>query len=144
MVIFDKKSNVIIDNRRQVKKYYILNIVYIIIGQVKIDLNYIFLILKLNDLEKEIEYLLGWYGIKRKYISGIVLTVIGIIVLIIDFIFLFYLIPGLYYYYTYQVYNGPIIRLYVVITMGCIGGLLLLIGVPYLISTTIKKKQLYN
>jgi len=98
----------------------------------------------LNDLEKEIEYLLDWHGVKRKYISGIVLTGIGIVVLIVDFILLFSLIPGLYYYYNILVYNGPIIRLYVGITMGGIGGFLLLIGVPLLINTTIKKKQLYN
>ena len=98
--------------------------------------------MKLNDLEKEIEYLLGWYGIKRKYISGIALTVIGIVFLIVGFILLFYLIPGLYYYYNILVYKGPIIRLYVGITMGGIGGLLLLIGLPLLIINTKKKKKL--
>ncbi|GAH33248.1 unnamed protein product [marine sediment metagenome] len=99
--------------------------------------------MKLNDLEREIDQLLGWYSIKRKYISGLVLTVIGTFVLIVDLIVLRYIIPGgIVYHYNVIVYNGPLIRLYVGIIMGGIGGLLLLIGLPLLIINTKKKKSL--
>jgi len=97
----------------------------------------------LNDLEREIDQLLGWYRIKKKYISGLVLTVVGIFVLIVDLIVLFYLFPDqIVYHYNILVYNGASIRLYVGITMGGIGGLLLLIGLPLLIINTKKKKKL--
>jgi len=96
----------------------------------------------LNDLER-INQLLGWYSIKRKYISGLVLTVIGTFVLIVDLIGLLYIFPGgIVYHYNVIVYNGPLIRLYVGIIMGGIGGLLLLIGLPLLIINTKKKKKL--
>jgi len=99
----------------------------------------------LNDLEIKIEQLLGWYSIKRKYISGLILTVIGSFVLIVDLIALVYIFPGhIVYHYNVIVYNGPFIRLCVGITMGGIGGLLLLIGLPLLIINTIKKKKLQN
>jgi len=99
--------------------------------------------LKLNDLEREIDQLLGWYSIKRKYISGLVLTVIGTFVLIVDLIGLLYIFPGgIVYHYNVIVYNGPLIRVYVGIIMGGIGGLLLLIGLPLLIINTKKKKKL--
>jgi len=98
--------------------------------------------LKLNDLER-INQLLGWYSIKRKYISGLVLTVIGTFVLIVDLIGLLYIFPGgIVYHYNVIVYNGPLIRLYVGIIMGGIGGLLLLIGLPLLIINTKKKRKL--
>ncbi|MHA2039999.1 MAG: hypothetical protein ACW98X_26605 [Promethearchaeota archaeon] len=42
----------------------------------------------MNELEREIEYLLGWYGIRRKYILGLALTVIGILIVIIKLILL--------------------------------------------------------
>jgi len=96
----------------------------------------------LNDLER-INQLLGWYSIKRKYISGLVLTVIGTFVLIVDLIGLLYIFPDqIVYHYNVIVYNGPLIRLYVGIIMGGIGGLLLLIGLPLLIINTKKKKSL--
>ena len=96
----------------------------------------------MNETEK-INQLLGWYSIKRKYISGLVLTVIGIFVLIVDLIVLLYLFPDhIVYHYNVIVYNGALIRLYVGITMGGIGGLLLLIGLPLLIINTKKKKKL--
>ncbi|MFW9877577.1 MAG: hypothetical protein ACFFG0_31205, partial [Candidatus Thorarchaeota archaeon] len=102
-----------------------------------------FLILKLNDLEREIDQLLDWYAIKRKYIFGLVLTVIGTSILIIDLILLIYPSPDrTVYHYNVLIYNGALIRLYVGITMGCLGGLLLLIGLPILIFTTKKKKKL--
>ncbi len=97
----------------------------------------------MNDLEREIDQLLGWYSIKRKYISGLVLTVIGTFVLIVDLIGLLYIFPDqIVYHYNVIVYNGPLIRLYVGIIMGGIGGLLLLIGLPLLIINTKKKKSL--
>jgi len=93
----------------------------------------------LNELEREIESLLGWYGIKRKYISGLVLTVIGAFILIAKIIVLQNFFPHyIHYHHSVIVYNGSLIRLYVGITMGCIGGLLLLIGLPVL---TIYNKQ---
>ena len=96
----------------------------------------------MNDLER-INQLLGWYSIKRKYISGLVLTVIGTFVLIVDLIGLLYIFPrGIVYHYNVIVYNGPLIRLYVGIIMGGIGGLLLLIGLPLLIINTKEKKKL--
>ena len=101
--------------------------------------------MKLNDLEREIEQLLGWYGIMRKYISGLVLTVIGTLVLIVDLIVLLYPFPDkIVYHYNVLVYNGELIRLirlYVGIAMGGIGGLLLLIGLPLLIFNAKKKKK---
>jgi len=97
----------------------------------------------LNDLEREIDQLLGWYSIKRKYISGLVLTVIGTVVLIVKLIMLFYLFPDyIAYYHSVIVYNGNLIRSYVGITLGGIGGFLLLIGLPILIIYTKKKKKL--
>jgi len=96
----------------------------------------------LNDLER-INQLLGWSSIKRKYISGLVLTVIGTFVLIVDLIGLLYIFPGgIVYHYNVIVYNGPLIRFYVGIIMGGIGGLLLLIGLPLLVINTKKKKKL--
>ena len=101
------------------------------------------MVLKLNDLEREIDQLLGWYVIKRKYVSGLVLTVIGTIVLIVDLIVLLYPFPDqIIYHYNVIVYNGALIRLYVGIIMGGIGGLLLLIGLPLLIISIKKKKKL--
>jgi len=96
----------------------------------------------LNDLEK-INRFLGWYSIKRKYISGLVLTVVGTIILIVDLIGLLYIFPDqIVYHYNVIVYNGPLIRLYVGIILGGIGGLLLLIGLSLLIINTKKKKKL--
>ena len=90
-----------------------------------------------------IDQLLGWYDIKRKYISGIILMIIGTFILIIGLIVLFYFFPNqIVYHYNVIVYNGPLIRLYVKITIGGIGGLLLLVGLPLLIINTIKKKKL--
>jgi len=99
--------------------------------------------LKLNDLESEIEYLLGWYSIKRKYNSGLALMVIGTFILIVKLILLQNIFPyRTVYHHDVMVYNGTLIRLYVGITMGSIGGLLLLIGLPLLIFYTIKRKKL--
>ena len=101
--------------------------------------------MKLNNLEKEIEYLLGWHAIKRKYFSGITLTIIGLVVLLADLLVVSFLIPNrIVYSQNRIIYDGYLIKLYVGITMGGIGGFLLLIGAPLLINTTIKKKQLYN
>ena len=97
----------------------------------------------MNDLEEEIEYLLGWYAIKRKYFAGIVLMVIGIVVLLVDLLVLSYLIPNrIVYSQNRIIYDGDLIRLYVGITMGGIGGLLLLMGLPLLFITIKKKKKL--
>jgi len=97
----------------------------------------------LNDLEEEIEYLLGWYAIKRKYFAGIVLMVIGIVVLLVDLLVLSYLIPNrIVYSQNRIIYDGDLIRLYVGITMGGIGGLFLLMGLPLLFITIKKKKKL--
>ena len=97
----------------------------------------------MNELEREIEYLLGWHAIKRKYISGLVLTVIGAFILIAKIILLQNFLPHyVTYHHSVIVYNGPLIRLYVGITMGSIGGLILLIGLPLLIINTIKKNKL--
>lgn len=96
----------------------------------------------MHDLEK-IDQLLGWYAIKRKYLSGIIFTIIGTFTLIVGLIVLFYCFPDqIVYHYNVMVYNGPLIRLYVKITMFGIGGLLLFIGLPLLIINTIKKKKL--
>ena len=98
---------------------------------------------KLNNLEREIDYLLGWYLIKRKYIIGVVLTVIGIFVLTIKIIMLRDFFPHyIHYHHGIIVYNGPLIRLYVGIIMGCIGSSLLLIGLPLLIIYTKKRNRL--
>lgn len=95
----------------------------------------------LNDLEEEIEYLLGWNAIKRKYFSGIILTVIGLFVLFADLLVVSFLIPNrIVYSQNRIIYDGHLIKLFVGITMGGIGGLILLIGVP-LLSITIKKKK---
>ncbi|HDZ16936.1 hypothetical protein LCGC14_0907100 [marine sediment metagenome] len=97
----------------------------------------------MNDLEEEIEYLLGWYAIKRKYFAGIVLMVIGIVVLLVDLLVLSYLIPNrIVYSQNRIIYDGDLIRLYVGITMGGIGGLFLLMGLPLLFITIKKKKKL--
>ena len=99
--------------------------------------------MKLNDLEREIEYLLGWYGIKRKYNTGLVLTVIGTFTLIVKIILLQNIFPyGIIYHHDIIVYNGTLIRLYVGIGMGSIGGLFLLIGLPLLIFYTMKRNKL--
>ena len=101
--------------------------------------------MKLNDLESEIEYLLGWYGIKRKYNFGLILTVIGTFTLIVKIILLQNIFPyGIIYHHDIIVYDGTMIRLYVGIVMGSIGGLLLLIGLPFLIIYTRKKNKLKN
>ena len=97
----------------------------------------------MNDLEEEIEYLLGWYAIKRKYFAGIVLTVIGIVVLLVDLLVISFLIPNqIVYRQNRIIYDGNIIKSYVGITMGGIGGLLLLMGLPLLFITIKKKKKL--
>ncbi|MBY8990688.1 MAG: hypothetical protein KGD58_08050 [Candidatus Lokiarchaeota archaeon] len=97
----------------------------------------------MNDLEREIDQLLGWYGIKRKYVSGLCLTVAGIFVFIVKLILLYSLLPNyIAYDHGVLIYNGTMIRFYVGIIMGCIGGLLLLIGLPLLIINTKKKKKL--
>jgi len=97
----------------------------------------------LNDLESEVEYLLGWYAIKRKYISGLALTVIGTVILIVKIILLQNIFPhGIVYHHEVIVYNGTLIKLYVGIIMGSIGGFLLLIGLPLLIIYTKKKNRL--
>ena len=99
--------------------------------------------MKLNDLEEEIEYLLGFYAINRKYFAGIVLTVIGIVVLLVDLLVISFLIPNqIVYRQNRIIYDGNIIKLYVGITMGGIGGLLLLTGLPLLFITIKKKKKL--
>jgi len=97
----------------------------------------------LNGLEREIDQLLGWYLIKRKYVSGLVLTVIGTFILIIKLIMLRDFFPNyIAYHHDIIVYNGPLIRLYVGIIMGNIGVFLLLIGLPFFIINSKKKKNL--
>lgn len=97
----------------------------------------------LNDLESEVEYILGWYAIKRKYISGLALTVIGTVILIVKIILLQNIFPhGIVYHHEVIVYNGTLIKLYVGIIMGSIGGIFLLIGLPLLIIYTKKRNRL--
>ncbi|MHA2088253.1 MAG: hypothetical protein ACW972_08245 [Promethearchaeota archaeon] len=97
----------------------------------------------MTELDRKIEYLIGWYGIKRKYILGLALKVIGILIVIIKLILLRNFFP---YYIAYQddilVYNGPLIRLYVAIVMGSIGSSLFLVGLPIYIVNNKKKKNL--
>lgn len=94
----------------------------------------------MNDSVREIEYLIGWYGIKRKYYSGLALVVIGTIILIINLILLYLILPyGILYHHSIIIYNGSLIRYYVGITMGSIGSILLLIGLPLLITSLMKK-----
>jgi hypothetical protein len=98
----------------------------------------------MNNLEREIDQLLGWYFIRRKYISGLVLTVTGMFVVIIKIVMLRDFFPNyVLYHLDILVYNGPLIRLYIGIIMGCIGSSLLLIGLPFLIINSMKKKNLY-
>ena len=88
----------------------------------------------MNELDREIDQLLGWYGIKRKYVSGLCLTVAGIFVFIVKLILLYFLLPNyIAYDHGVIVYNGTMIRFYVSLIMGCIGGFFLLIGLPLLI-----------
>ena len=116
-----------------------------IVSQIKLDLIKFFLIMKLNDSEREIEYLLGWYAIKRKYISGLALTVIGTFILIAKIMLLQNFFPHyIAYHHGALVYDGPLIRLYVGMTMGGIGGLLLLIGLPLLIIYNKKRNKLQS
>jgi len=97
----------------------------------------------LNDLESEVEYLLGWYGLKKKYYLGLTLTLVGTVILIIKIILLQNIFPhGIVYQHEVIVYNGTLIKLYVGITMGSIGGIYLLIGLPLLIIYTKKRNRL--
>jgi len=99
--------------------------------------------MKMKELESEIEYLLGWYGIKRNYNFGLALTVIGTVIMLVKIVLLQNIFPyGIVYHHDVIVYNGDLIRLYIGITMGSIGGLLLLIGLPLLIIYTKKKNRL--
>jgi hypothetical protein len=97
----------------------------------------------LNDLESEIDFLLSWNEIKRKYLSGLVLTGTGIFVFIVKLILLQNFFPNyIVYHQSVIVYNGTLIRLYVGVTMGGLGGLLLLIGLPLLIIYSKKRNKL--
>ncbi|NVM34219.1 MAG: hypothetical protein HWN81_01405 [Candidatus Lokiarchaeota archaeon] len=97
----------------------------------------------MNELERELDLLLGWYFIKKKYIIGLVLTIIGIFILIVKLILLRNFFPNyIAYHHDIIVYNGPMIRLYIGIIMGSIGGSLLLIGLPFFIINSRKKKNL--
>ncbi|MHA2283094.1 MAG: hypothetical protein ACXAC5_19810 [Promethearchaeota archaeon] len=97
----------------------------------------------MNELEREIEYLIGWYGIKRKYNFGIAFTVIGILIVIIKLILLREFFPNyIAYHHDILVYNGPSIRLYIGIIMGSMGSSFLMIGLPLLIIYTKKKNRL--
>ncbi|MFX1326085.1 MAG: hypothetical protein ACFE8N_14130 [Promethearchaeota archaeon] len=99
----------------------------------------------MNDLERELDYLIGWHLIKRKYFFGLVLTLSGSLVLIIKLILLREFFPNyISYHQDMIVYNGPLIRLYIGTIMGSIGLSLLLIGLPILINYTKKKKALQN
>ncbi|MFX0105780.1 MAG: hypothetical protein ACFE75_09835 [Candidatus Hodarchaeota archaeon] len=99
----------------------------------------------MNELEKDLDFLLGWYFIRKKYIFGLVLTVTGMFLVIIKVILLRNFFPN---YIAYEqneiVYNGPLIRLYIGIIMGSISGSLLLIGVPFFIIYRRKKKNLFD
>ncbi|MFX1454606.1 MAG: hypothetical protein ACFFDB_04465 [Promethearchaeota archaeon] len=97
----------------------------------------------MNDLERELDYLIGWHLIKRKYYIGLVLTLIGSLVLIIKLILLREFFPSDISYHQHIItYNGPLIRWYIGTIMGSIGISLLLIGLPILINYTKKKKDL--
>jgi len=99
--------------------------------------------MSLNNSESEIEYLLGWYGIKRKYYFGLALTVIGTFILLVKIVLLQHFIPyGVAYHHDVLVYNGDLIRMYVGYIMGIIGGVLLLIGLPLFIIYTKKRNKL--
>jgi len=99
--------------------------------------------MSLNNSESEIEYLLGWYGIKRKYYFGLALTVIGTVILLVKIVLLQHFIPyGVSYHHDVIVYNGDLIRMYVGYIMGIIGGVLLLIGLPLFIIYTKKRNKL--
>jgi hypothetical protein len=97
----------------------------------------------MNELERDLDQIIGWYFIRKKYIFGLVLTIIGIFILIVKLILLRNFFPN---YIAYQhdiiVYNGPLIRLYIGIIMGSIGSSLLLIGLPFFIINRKKKKKL--
>lgn len=97
----------------------------------------------MNELERDLDYLLGWYFIRKKYIFGLVLTIIGISLVIVKVILLRNFIPNyIAYEYDEIVYNGPLIRLYIGVIMGSIAGSLLLIGLPFFIIYGRKKKKL--
>ncbi|MBY8986740.1 MAG: hypothetical protein KGD65_16830 [Candidatus Lokiarchaeota archaeon] len=97
----------------------------------------------MNEIEREIDWLLGWYDIKRKYYIGLALTVLGTFILIVKIILLQQFLPyGVSYHHDVIVYNGDLIRLYVGVIMGSIGVFLLLIGLPLLIIYTSKKNKL--
>ena len=99
----------------------------------------------MNELERDLDELIGWYLIRKKYIFGLVLTIIGIFLVIIKVILFRYFFPN---YIAYEqneiVYNGPVIRLYIGIIMGSISGASLLIGLPFFIIYRRKKKNLFD
>ena len=99
----------------------------------------------MNELDRDLDYLLGWYFIRKKYIFGLVLTIIGISLVVVKVILLRNFFPNqIAYEYDEIVYNGPLIRLYIGSIMGSIASSLLLIGLPFFIIYSRKKKNLFD
>jgi hypothetical protein len=97
----------------------------------------------LNELERDLDYLIGWYSIRKKYIFGLVLTIIGILILIIKLVLLRHVFPNnVAYEYNEIVYNRPLISFYIAVIMGSIASSLLLIGLSFLIIYNKIKKNL--